>query len=151
MWFVFNEIPANITASSDGIVIYKYYGKSPVEVEYLNLRDGDYSFLAAKDWLVKLLETTYWPFQKLKANLLFSGRIKNLFAQDISFTKEGTLDESIFKFFDILQMIPWIRVETELPFMYYEFSICSPASSFYFYFHNLLENFFNRNCLPPNN
>ena len=115
MWFVFNEIPANITASSDGIVIYKYYGKSPVEVEYLNLRDGDYSFLAAKDWLVKLLETTYWPFQKLKANLLFSGRIENLFAQDISFTKEGTLDESIFKFFDILQMIPWIRVETELP------------------------------------
>lgn len=83
MWFVFNEIPANITASSDGIVIYKYYGKSPVEVEYLNLRDGDYSFLAAKDWLVKLLETTYWPFQKLKANLLFSGRIENLFAQDI--------------------------------------------------------------------
>ena len=115
MWFVFNEIPANITASSDGIVMYKYYGKSPVEVEYLNLRDGDYSFLAAKDWLVKLLETTYWPFQKLKANLLFSERIKNLFAQDISFTKEGTLDGSIFKFFDILQMIPWIRVETELP------------------------------------
>ena len=52
------------------------------------LRDEDYSFLAAKDWLVKLLENTYWPLQKLKANLLLSGRIKNLFAQDISFTKE---------------------------------------------------------------